>query len=391
MSNMPQVSNVLLWPVRKVWISADCEDHGYPADDLGWWDYDPEMPNDSGKNAQIYAMANGIVTQIVNSHPDEPDWEGYGNYIVIEYPAINMWSLCGHIKKNSFLVKIGDQVTQGQPVARMGNSGYSYGNHDHLETGYGHFVRHGGVDPTKVVYATEWHIVDDDTQEEYNILHVTIMPTDRDVTKNQVNVFGKDLRIRTAPVDGKVVGFAPVGYYDYTESTEGDGYTWCHVGDYWIAGDTDVSEICEASFVPVEPNPMVNQVEVTIDDLRIRLEPSTSSTIMGFCPVGYFDVEESRSEEDYVWFRVYDYWIAFVEGCIYHGSQEDPKDKEIAELKAEIELLHEAMDEQKMKIEYQEGIIKGLNEQIETNEKIIRQQIDDFTEIRYLASKNIPE
>ena len=384
MSNMPSAPNVLLYPLRKIWISADCEDHGYPADDLGWWDSDPAMPNDSGRNAQLYAMANGVVTQVVNSHPDDPDWEGYGNYLVIEYPLLNMWSLFAHIKKDSFLVKVGDLVQQGEPVARMGNSGYSYGNHLHLEVGYGHFVRHGGVDPTKVVYATEWHVVDEDTEGEYNIKRMIITPVDKDVTVNQVNVFGTDLRIRKAPVDGEVVGFAPIGYYNYNGTYEGDGYTWCKVGDYWIAGDTDVSELCPATFIPVEPDPMVNQVEVLIDDLRIRLEPSTSSTIMGYCPPGYYNVEESSSEEDYVWFKVCGYWIAFVEGVIYHGSQEDPKDKEIAELKAEIERLHEEMAEQDKKIE-------TLQAELETDTKIIHQQIDDFTEIRYLAAKNIPE
>lgn len=368
---------MLIYPVRKLWISADYADHGYNAIDAGWWDYDPALPNDSGRNPQLYAMSDGVVVSIVNSHSDEPDWNGYGNYIIIRYPSEGYVSLYAHIKKDSFLVKVGDKVTQKQPVCRMGNSGYSYGNHLHLEVCKGSsFTRHGGVDFFPIVYATDWHTVDPDTEKDYPISHMVIQPVDEDVTVNQVHVFGKDLRIRKAPINGAVVGFCEEGYYDYSETVE-DEYTWCKVGDYWIAGNTDVSEMLSATFVPTDPNPLVAQAEVTITDLRIRLEPSTSSRIMGYAPIGYYDVMESVSEEDYVWFKVCNYWIAFVDGVIYHGSQEDPKDKEIAELKLKVAELEEQ--------------IKVLEEDAEVQSRVIKQQIEDFDKIRIIAAKNIPE
>ena len=404
--SFPNLPTVLVYPLKKLWISAginghkdktghvETEGHDYNAYDWGYFDSDPSCPEDSGPNPRLYAMADGVVLSIVNDYPDYYTNTGYGNYIIIKYPKLNFVSVYAHIKKDSFMVKVGDSVRQGQPVCRMDNSGWSFGHHLHMEICRGiYFNRHNGIDYVTegVVYTMDWHYIDPDTVKRYTLARMIIEPTDKDITKNQVHVTGNDLRIRKAPIDGEIVGFCVQGYYDYTETTEGDGYTWCKVGDYWVAGDTDVSELCPATFVPTEPNPLVDQVEVTITDLRIRLEPSTSSTIMGFAPIGYYDVEESRSEEDYVWFKVCGYWIAFVEGVIYHGSQEDPKDKEIAELKAEIELLHEVVDEQKTKIEYQEWEIKELNEQIETQTNIIHQQIDDFTEIRYLAAKNIPE
>ena len=374
---MPYMPSVLLYPLRKIWISADYDDHGYNALDLGWWDYDPSCPEDSGRNPRLYSMADGVVTQIVNSHPDEPDWNGYGNYITIAYPSLGYCSLYAHIKKDSFMVKVGDKVSQLQPVARMGNSGYSYGNHLHLEVCKGiTFVRHGGIDFIPIVYATDWHEVDSDTQSEYNIRHMVIQPVDEDVTVNQVHVFGGDLRIRTAPVDGKVVGFCEKGFYNYTDTVE-DEYTWCKVGDYWIAGNTDVSEILSATFIPDEPNPLVSQAEVTITDLRIRLEPSTSSRIMGYCPIGFYDVMDSRSEDDYVWFKCCGYWIAFVDGVIYHGGQEDPKDKKIRELEEEVTVLKEQIAE--------------LEDNCETQARVIKQQIEDFDSIRVIAARNIPE
>ena len=344
MANYIKAPSVLLYPLMEIWISADCEDHGYPADDLGWWDYDPSIPEDSGEHPRLYAMANGIVTQIVNSHPDYPDDEGYGNYIVIEYPTLNMWSLFAHIKKNTFMVKVGDLVEQGQPVCRMDNSGYSRGSHLHLEVGYGHFVRHGGVDPTKVVYCTEWHIVDEETQRDYKLLHLTITPEDRDVSKDQVNVFGGDLRIRKAPINGEIVGFASEGYYTYTETVE-DEYTWCKVGDYWIAGDTDVSEICVATFVPVERDETREQAEVLINDLRIRQDPSTSSKILGYAPEGFYNIESTYDGEDYVWFQVCGAYIACVDGVNYYPSEEDPKDKKIKELEEQVAFLTKRLED----------------------------------------------
>lgn len=339
--------DALLYPLKKIWISADYDDHGYKALDLGWWDYDPSCPEDSGRNPRLYAMADGIVTQIVNSHPDEPDWEGYGNYITIAYPSLGYCSLYAHIKQNSFMVKVGDRISQLQPVARMGNSGYSYGNHLHLEVCKGTtFVRHGGVDFLPIVYATDWHIVDSDTQEEYGIRHMVIQPTDRDVTKMQLEVLCDDLNIRTEPsTDSKSMGFAQKGWYDVTELAGNDeGIRWAKVDRYWLAILDGDSELYDATFYPVEPNPNADQAEVTIDDLRIRKEPSTSSTIMGYCPEGYYDIEETHSDDpEYVWFKVNGYYIAFTDGVIYHPAQSDPKDKEIEELKKEVERLKDEL------------------------------------------------
>lgn len=361
---------MLIYPVRKIYVSADYDDHGYNALDLGWWDYDASMPEDTGRNPRLYAMADGVVVSIVNSHPDEPDWNGYGNYIIIRYPNEGYVSLFAHIKKDSFMVKVGDVVKQGQPVCRMGNSGYSYGNHLHLELSKGStFIRHGGVDFIPIVYATDWHIVDSDTQKEYNIRHMVIQPTDKDVTKSQVHVTGDDLRIRKSPVDGEVVGFAQQGYYDFTDCMSNGDYIWCKVNDYWIAGNTDVSEICRPTFAPVEPDTTKNQCEVTIDDLRIRLDHSTSSTIMGYCPIGYYDVAETWSDDEYVWFKVNGCWIAFVDGVIYHGSQEDPKDKKIRELEEEVSYLEKENSDLKEEVGVLENrcdayvdVLKGIKE-----------------------------
>ena len=348
----------LVYPLRKIWISADYDDHDYKACDFGWWDKDSAMPEDTGRNA---SMADGIVLQIVNSHPDEPDWQTYGNYIIIQYPELGYVSLYAHIKQNSFMVKVGDRVSQLQPVCRMDNSGYSYGDHLHLEVCKGStFVRHGGIDFLPVVYATDWHIVDPDTQKDYNIQHMIIEPTIQDVSKTQVLVKCTDLRVRRGPGTGyESVGLALPGYYDVELLSDQADYTWANVADtdYWVAANVEGdSELIEAAFLPTEPDETKNQAEITIDDLRIRLEPSTTSKIMGFAPEGFYDVEDSHSGDDYVWLKCCGYWIACVEGVTYHAGHDD-KDEEIKRLQQQVAMLQEL-------VEVKDAEIKELGAQL---------------------------
>ena len=56
---------MLVFPLKKIWISNDCPGHGYNAYDLGWWDYDRSMPDDTGRNPILYAMGEGIVLCVV--------------------------------------------------------------------------------------------------------------------------------------------------------------------------------------------------------------------------------------------------------------------------------------------------------------------------------------
>ena len=88
----------------------------------------------------------GVVTAIGNAQPDNRDGEDffdpmklvdnpmglYGNHVVIDH-GNGEFSLLGHLRAWSVVVKIGDRVEQGIPIAQVGSSGSSYFPHVHYE------------------------------------------------------------------------------------------------------------------------------------------------------------------------------------------------------------------------------------------------------------------
>lgn len=92
------------------------------------------------KGTTIVAAASGTVTVSQYGYNG-----GYGNYVMISH-GNGVQTLYGHC--TSLLVSAGTYVTQGQPVATVGNTGDSTGNHLHLE------IRVNGVaqNPQNYVY-----------------------------------------------------------------------------------------------------------------------------------------------------------------------------------------------------------------------------------------------
>jgi murein DD-endopeptidase MepM/ murein hydrolase activator NlpD len=72
----------------------------------------------------VYAADDGVVALVGTSST------GYGNYVVIAHSG-GLDTLYGHL--STALVKIGQPVTQGQPVGLEGSSGNSTGAHLHFE------------------------------------------------------------------------------------------------------------------------------------------------------------------------------------------------------------------------------------------------------------------
>ena len=64
----------------------------------------------------------------------------------------------------------------------------------------------------------------------------------------------------------------------------------------------------------VERDEYKNQIEVKIDNLRVRTSPSLSGQFMGFANIGLYDFYETTEADGYVWYKIADnQWIAYNE------------------------------------------------------------------------------
>jgi murein DD-endopeptidase MepM/ murein hydrolase activator NlpD len=100
-----------------------------------------------GFNQPVHAPAAGRVVAAYAGQKDNDNGEDYfnpadmaqkdplllyGNYVVIDH-GNGEFSLMGHLRQNSVLVKVGDPVRADQVVAHVGSSGSSYFPHLHYE------------------------------------------------------------------------------------------------------------------------------------------------------------------------------------------------------------------------------------------------------------------
>ncbi|MEO6944913.1 MAG: M23 family metallopeptidase [Lacisediminihabitans sp.] len=82
-----------------------------------------------GRGVAIGAIADGVVSAVVNSH------SGYGNHVIVDH-VINgqkIQSLYGHMLDGSITVTVGEQVKVTQTLGLVGSTGESTGAHLHLE------------------------------------------------------------------------------------------------------------------------------------------------------------------------------------------------------------------------------------------------------------------
>jgi len=84
---------------------------------------------------QVLAADDGVVALVGTSS------QGYGNYVILAHSG-GLDTLYGHLA--TALVKVGDRVTQGQPVGLEGSTGNSTGAHLHFELR----INQAPVDPT---------------------------------------------------------------------------------------------------------------------------------------------------------------------------------------------------------------------------------------------------
>ena len=85
----------------------------------------------------VLAPADGTVTYLVDGQPDLPigsvdSQHPTGNQLVIDIGG-GRYLLMGHLRQHSITVNVGEPVTEGQPIARVGKSGHSSHPHIHIQ------------------------------------------------------------------------------------------------------------------------------------------------------------------------------------------------------------------------------------------------------------------
>jgi len=117
------------------YIQSDDEGHlVFPGDDSRLRDF-------PAYGKPVLAVANAKVVKVVEKFPDvkpgvlDPDLtlqEAGGNYVILDIGG-GKYAFYAHLKPNSIEVKVGDRVSSGQKIARLGNSGNTTFPHLHFQ------------------------------------------------------------------------------------------------------------------------------------------------------------------------------------------------------------------------------------------------------------------
>lgn len=94
----------------------------------------------------VYPTNKSQTSYSDNGYIGNNDGYGYGNYVIIQHDD-GLYTLYGHLAKDSIKVMAGDTVKQGQVIAKLGHSGNSNGPHLHFEMRKGANSSNNRVDP----------------------------------------------------------------------------------------------------------------------------------------------------------------------------------------------------------------------------------------------------
>ena len=199
----------------------------------------------------IVSYANGTVNMVTNGYGNGKgegvNW-AYGNFVKIINDDGTV-CLYDHMEYTS--VKVGQRVSKGQVIGRMGNSGNSFGGHLHWEF-WSCNDYYKNIDPSPYLSPKEIKLPS---------------PVVRDKNKRQFQVdYNDNLRVRTEPnLKCEVVGILNAGIYNFSEEKDSDGYKWVKLGNYWCAC-TDMSRILEIEQVNEQVNEQVKEDNRPVED-----------------------------------------------------------------------------------------------------------------------------
>lgn len=86
-------------------------------------------------NDTICSATNGFVVGVIDKYQfggEGDEWRPFGNYITIYEPNSGIFTQYAHLVKNGSLVKVGDKIDSGQPIALSGKTGQTGIEHLHF-------------------------------------------------------------------------------------------------------------------------------------------------------------------------------------------------------------------------------------------------------------------
>jgi len=128
----------LVWPLAadgSALLSSRYGDRIHPRG--GDQRFHPGLDLRAPQGMPVYASADGIVSASESSG-------AYGNMVIVDH-AGGLQTLYAHHQRN--LVRVGDAVRRGQPIALVGHTGNATGDHLHFEVRW----NGGTVDPRTVL------------------------------------------------------------------------------------------------------------------------------------------------------------------------------------------------------------------------------------------------
>lgn len=191
------------------------------------------------KSQPIISAEAGTVVSAVDGYGNTPNNRIYGNYVIISH-GDNYFTVYGHLEKG-LAVKRGDKVGKGQMLGRMGNSGYSFGNHLHFELRKGANDRSHVVNPMEYLMLENKNIIVSTQSLYYSEIKYRATsigtPVARNTKVNQLEIKIDDLNVRTKPsIYGDSLGFATKGIYNVSNHAKAGSYIWYEIeSGKWVA------------------------------------------------------------------------------------------------------------------------------------------------------------
>jgi murein DD-endopeptidase MepM/ murein hydrolase activator NlpD len=166
-----------------------------------------------GRGDPIFAAANGTIVYTLTGCPDNDTrrdkvcGNGWGNHVVIDHGS-SVYTRYAHLQ--SFTVKVGDRVTGGAQIGKLGHTGLSDGPHLHFELG----TKAAQFDPCKA--PQNFDKVYNPAKLRYNAAPVATFPKGCKVKTDSANV-------RSSP-NGTIIKTLNTGASVQAVSAQGSWY-----------------------------------------------------------------------------------------------------------------------------------------------------------------------